>query len=414
MDIERAIIASVIKDKSLAEAIDNGVTITLFDTGFHLTWRWMLKHFREFGESPGIQAFRQAEPEFVLPEVTEGVLYYASELRKKYIAVTAQKHMKIAAGMLRDGKDPNKIIEELRTAVFKADDIVHSSRDIDWSMTQAERLERYHTIQKSEDGVDGWRFPFPTLDKVTKGKHGGDLIVVLAYQGVGKSWFLTLGAKKDHQAGAIPGLFSKEMPGWQFGRRLDSLEYKLPYPELRDGKLDTVAYQRWIAGIEAIGAAKDRPLPFPIIDEETGGVSHIAAKAFKYKMDVIYIDGAYLMDDDRGAYSGWERFGNVTKDLKKLAKKLDIPIVISVQANEDGDVAYFKGIKQDADIIIQMSRTEDQELTRIMQFDILKVREGAKLHEPLEVLWDIDNVNFEEFAAREQVRPPPKDRDVEY
>lgn len=401
MDIERVLISAVVRRKAVDEAVDNGVTPALFDERYEETWRWLVAHFTKFGESAGEQAFAQQFPDFTLPPVTESVLYYAGELRKKFAAVTAREQMKEAALVLREGGDPMDAIEQMRLAVLKVDDIAGGSRDMDWRQSQRARLERYHKIQESEDGVDGIPYPFATINNATKGKHGGELILVAADQGVGKSWLLTLCAKADYDHGELPVIFSKEMPAWQFARRLDALEYGLPYKELRDGMLDTVTYQRWVEGIEAMESGP-ASASIPIIDDEFGGVSHIAAKAIKHKATVIYIDGGYLMDDDRGAKSGWEAFGNVTRDLKRLAKRLNVAIVVTVQLNDQGDVAYFKGVKRDADVIFEIRRDSDQKLLNLMEIIIRKLREGAELPRPLEVMWDIDAMKFGEIEQKER------------
>jgi len=138
-----------------------------------------------------------------------------------------------------------------------------------------------------------------------------------------------------------------------------------------------------------------------IIGEESGGVSHVASKIERYKPDIVYVDGMYLMDDDQRARDGWQRLLNISRDMKKLAKKASIPIICTVQFNRQadntkGNSANISGgdIARDADVILGLFQDEDQAINRRMTLKVLKQREG---HRPeIECDWDIGNMKFSE------------------
>lgn len=399
MDLERALISKIIyEQETLAKALDENLQIQLLEGISVEIWKWCLDHYRKFNFAPGEQAFNQAFPNYDLIRPTETVSYYISELRSKYAYNRAMEAMKEAAKVLKKDSDPLDAIEYLRKAVRDVDDLTQSSADVDWTSTSEERLLAYESLKQFK-GIDGIPSPFPTLNMVTRGFHEEELIFVVARQGVGKTWMLVLMAHFNWLNGHKPLLFSKEMSATQITRRLDATHSKLPYQDLRSGKLSMDHELRWKNDIGNLNNSH----PFIVIGEESGGVSHVAAKIERYKPDIVYIDGMYLMDDERGGDSSWLRITHVARDLKKLAKRSKIPIVVTMQFNRDaspskGDVSNiaYADVAKDADIIIGMFQTEDQRLANMLQIRLLKQREGERCELDLE--WDLLNMRFNEIG----------------
>jgi len=100
----------------------------------------------------------------------------------------------------------------------------------------------------------------------------------------------------------------------------------------------------------------DLPTFEPLIIATASGVMGIAATIEKYKPDIVLIDSAYLMEDDQGAKDDWLRVAHITRDLKKLAKRVKLPILINTQADKNtskktgpelGSIMYTQAIGQD-------------------------------------------------------------------
>lgn len=139
----------------------------------------------------------------------------------------------------------------------------------------------------------------------------------------------------------------------------------------------------------------------PLIIETATGVSNVNAKIQQHKPDVVFIDGVYLMEDDRGAEQDWLRVAHITRDLKMLAKSNKIPICINSQAdrttsNKTGpeldNIGFSSAIGHDSDVVLSLFRDEEMLEDREMKVKILKQREGVTGSVMLN--WDFSTMDF--------------------
>lgn len=139
----------------------------------------------------------------------------------------------------------------------------------------------------------------------------------------------------------------------------------------------------------------------PLIIESATGVSNVNAKIDQHNPDLVLVDSAYLMEDDRGAEQDWLRVAHITRDLKQLAKRKKLPIMINSQADsttstktgpELENIGYAKAIGQDSDVVLSLFRDETMINDREMKVKILKQREGILGSVMLN--WDFTTMNF--------------------
>jgi len=79
--------------------------------------------------------------------------------------------------------------------------------------------------------------------------------------------------------------------------------------------------------------AMENEHPFHLVDAVNGiTVSALSAKIEQLKPDIVFVDGVYLMLDDlTGEMNTPQAITNITRALKRLAQKIDKPIVITTQ-----------------------------------------------------------------------------------
>ncbi len=397
MDIDKCTISKLVTADEMLQALDEGLAPELFEGEGVGVWEWCQKHFRDHGVGPGRQALEQQYPHFLV-DTTETLSFYTSQLRRRFAYNNVMDGMRDATKLLNAGEEPLDAAAKLREALALIDDFGVSSEDVDWTKSIDARMSAYDKL-KELGGIDGIRMGWESLDLCTQGMHAEELIYIVARQAVGKSWCIVIMAHHNWVNGERPILFTKEMAVHQISRRLDAKHSRLGYKRFRAGLLDTAEEMRWRNDLEKL---KERQ-PLVVVGEGGGGVSRIVAKIKRYKATIAYIDGGYLIEDERGAKSQWERVMHVARDLKLAAKHLKIPIVVSFQFSKDASRTHggpeniaYSDISKEADVIIGMFQTEDQRLAQRMTIRILKQREGEQIE--VELTWDLERMEFAEVG----------------
>lgn len=175
------------------------------------------------------------------------------------------------------------------------------------------------------------------------------------------------------------------------------------YNAFKSGALSLETEKRYFEFLD-----DDLPNFEPLIIDTASGVMGVSAAIDKYDPDIVLIDSAYLMEDDQGAKDDWLRVAHITRDLKKLAKRAKLPIVINTQADKNtskrtgpelGSIMYTQAIGQDSDNVLALFRDEVMINDSEMGLKVLKQREGTL--GKMVVNWDFDSMNFKEIYMEE-------------
>lgn len=173
------------------------------------------------------------------------------------------------------------------------------------------------------------------------------------------------------------------------------------YNAFKSGALDLKTEKLFFEFLE-----NDLPNFEPLYITTATGVMGLSADIDKYNPDVIFIDSAYLMEDDQGAKDDWLRVAHITRDLKKLAKRCKKPILINTQADKNtskktgpelGSIMYTQAIGQDSDDVWALFRDEVMINDKEMALKVLKQREG--ILGKLLLNWNFDVMDFSEIYA---------------
>ena len=169
---------------------------------------------------------------------------------------------------------------------------------------------------------------FPLLDSKLKGFEAGQLVIIGARPGVGKSAFLLDIAESAARAGNETLFVSLEMSAAELTERLLARRNAATMDQLIDRNVES----NW----DSIAAASTRlkRLPLHFWDKPAATVSKIrGAAATIQNLRLIVIDYLGLMQADRRADSRNLELGQISRDLKNLASELQIPIVAAAQLN---------------------------------------------------------------------------------
>ena len=231
------------------------------------------------------------------------------------------------------------------------DDIVDRAQQEIYDVTEKRMSEDYSRLedilQPTMDELDaiasrgGVSRGVPTgirdLDELTNGLQAGQMIVIAARPGVGKS---TLGldiarsaAIRNHQATCI---FSLEMSKHEITMRLLSAEAKVPLHHMRAG---TLSDEDWSKLARRMGEVADAPLY--IDDSPNMTMMEIRAKARRLKqrndLKLVVIDYLQLMTSGKRVESRQQEVSEFSRALKLLAKELEVPVIAMSQLNRGSE-----------------------------------------------------------------------------
>lgn len=219
------------------------------------------------------------------------------------------------------------------------------------------------------DGVYGVPTDFIELDELTGGLHGGQMIVIAARPGVGKSTLaldIARSAAIHHHMATV--FFSLEMSRTELAMRILSAEGKISMGRLKKGDLDTEGWTNLATLQGRIDSA-----PLFIDDSPNMTLMEIRAKCRRLKqrndLKLVVLDYLQLMSSGKKVESRQQEVSEFSRSLKLLAKELDVPVIALSQLNRGSeqrtdkrpmvsDLRESGSIEQDADIVILLHRED--------------------------------------------------------
>ncbi|MBS6635631.1 replicative DNA helicase [Rothia mucilaginosa] len=234
------------------------------------------------------------------------------------------------------------------------------------------------------DGVYGVPTDFIELDELTGGLHGGQMIVIAARPGVGKSTLaldIARSAAIHHHMATV--FFSLEMGRTELAMRVLSAEGKISMGRLKKGDLDTEGWTNLATLQGRIDSA-----PLFIDDSPNMTLMEIRAKCRRLKqrndLKLVVLDYLQLMSSGKKVESRQQEVSEFSRSLKLLAKELDVPVIALSQLNRGSeqrtdkrpmvsDLRESGSIEQDADMVILLHREDmyNPESDRVGEADMI-------------------------------------------
>ncbi len=275
-----------------------------------------------------------------------------------------------------------KIVQLGYASEGEVDDAVDQAQAEVYSVTERRANEDYvqlstllpaalDEIEKISQGVigEGVKTGFIELDKLTNGLHPGNMIVLAARPAVGKS---TLGLDIARYASIHKGntsvIFSLEMSKSEITMRMLSAEARVALNNIRAGTLND---EEWARLARRMGEISEAPL---FIDDSPNlSLMEIRAKARRLKqrhnLKLIVIDYLQLMTSGKRVENRQQEVSEFSRQLKLLAKELNVPIIAISQLNRSpeqrsdkkpllSDLRESGSIEQDADVVILLHRDD--------------------------------------------------------
>lgn len=290
---------------------------------------------------------------------------YAQYVRDKYdvrMLISASRDIIEEAS---DGEyEPSVLIDSAEQKIFdiRRGKNIQGLQRIDEVLI--ETFDRLDLLNRDDDTVKPISTGIGDLDRVITGLNRSDLILLAARPGMGKTSFsLNIAKHAACVSKKTVAFFSLEMSKEQLASRLLSSEALVGGIKLRTGKLSEEEWQRLIAAGDVLNKA----------DLYLDGTPNITVPEMKAKLrrlkniDLVVIDYLQLMSSGRRTDNRVQEIGEITRNLKILAKELNVPVICLSQlsrASEQrtdhkpqlSDLRDSGSIEQDADIVLFLYR----------------------------------------------------------
>lgn len=298
------------------------------------------------------------------------VTYYAKIVKRKAILRNLiSTSRRIIQNAIEGSDDVTDILDDAESQIMgvSQDNASGGFKSIHDVLNTA--MEEINSIPDDGNMVTGLPSGFSELDKMTTGFHDDELIILAARPGVGKTAFALnvaqfVGLKTDKTV----AMFSLEMGAEQLVQRMLASEGLIDSQHLRTGQLTD---EEWRKLVVAAGSLDNTSI---YIDDTPGiKMSEIRAKARrlakeKGNLGLIVIDYLQLIEGPRSE-SRQQEVSAISRQLKKLAKELHIPVIAlsqlsrSVEQRQDkrpvlSDIRESGSIEQDADIVAFLYRDD--------------------------------------------------------
>ena len=376
------------------------------------SWLRDRDRLQQVGGMPFLTDLLNVAPALANVEAYARTVYEKSRVRQ--VIVAAQR---IAAEGYVDYGDAQAFIDKAEQSVYQIARTGSSSSVEHIKPILIRSFEKMQAAAQNGSWVTGVPTGFDRYDRLTSGLHEGDLSIVAARPGMGKTSFCLNIAQNvarprivespDHpgRRTEVPGVavmvFSLEMPREQLTNRMLASEASVDVSKMRSRALTTDDWARLTTA-----AALLSRLPIYIDDTPSVTLLEVRAKMrrliaeYERKNDgtrvgLLIIDYLQLMKGRDGATSREQEISEISRGLKGLAKELKLPIIALSQLNRAvesrsekskrpllSDLRESGAIEQDADNIIFIYRDdyynkEESEEQGIAEIILAKHRNGA-------------------------------------
>ncbi|HEY1570651.1 MAG TPA: replicative DNA helicase [Pseudonocardiaceae bacterium] len=268
-----------------------------------------------------------------------------------------------------EGAEIAEVVDRAQAAVYEVSERRMSEDYVSLEELLQPTMDEIDAIASRGGSSLGVPTGFVDLDEVTNGLHPGQMIIVAARPGVGKS---TLGldfarsCSVKHSMTSV--IFSLEMSRTEIVMRMLSAEARIRLQDMRGGRMSDDDWTRLARRMSEISEA-----PLYIDDSPNMTMMEIRAKARRLKqrndLKLIIVDYLQLMTSGKRVESRQQEVSEFSRQLKLLAKELEVPVVAISQLNRGpeqrtdkrpmlADLRESGSLEQDADMVLLLNRPD--------------------------------------------------------
>lgn len=391
------------------------------------------KFVKDFNTKNGVVPTRitvEAETGIALPDAKEHPGYYRDQLVDRYLHDRVRSAIDASKPFLEKMRlEPRRAYDTMLDELLSATKVLRGAKLFD-ARAMGPRvydrvMRRVHSIKSN--GIEfGWKY----LDTMTDGLVAGDLASIVGRPGLGKTQLVLYSARHAwHQQRRRVLFFPLEMEVMQILTRLAGMETGIEAKAIRTGQISTREQLRIrdlkYTGVkqavrevvratgEVIEKEEDVPdhEPFWIVDAQLAVTpDDIAVLCRQLRPDVVYVDGAYLLEYPDPALGMYAKVAVVAKETKRISVEQEVPFYCSWQFNREGAKALKKGetpglehiahadtIGQISRVVLGLFEPENVSTQRRRAVRVLKGREGEEGE--FTIHWNWRRMDFSQFET---------------
>ena len=284
--------------------------------------------------------------------------------RRKLISVCNEIGYQAKTGAV----EAAKLLDDAERRIFKISVRKASDENMEAISTVYGRVySRIGELMRLKGQSTGLSTGLIDLDELTSGLQKSDLIIIAGRPASGKSSLaLNIATHAALRENATVAYFNLEMSKEQLAARLMSTETGVPLQSIRTGNVTEDDLVSIAVTYNNIGSAQ-------LILDDTPGISvaELRSRCRRIKarqgLDLVIVDYLQLMQATGRVESRVQAVSEMTRNLKILARELDIPIIVLSQLSREpdkrqdhtpmmSDLRESGSIEQDADIIMMLYR----------------------------------------------------------
>jgi replicative DNA helicase len=330
------------------------------------------------GQVPTIDLVRYRFPTLQLSSPPDTVPILAEQLRQEKLRIELLQ----LAQMINDraGLDTAACIAELRQKSVEIASMHEPGEDLSMSSVYDMIRSEYELVQNTH-GMLGIPYPWQVLNDELQGMQPSQFIVLFGRPKSMKTWIAIYMAAHAYIHSRRRVLFyTREMHPKQIAKRVACAIARVDYKQFISGRLQPELRQRVFTILAelrddetAAGTYAGHQPCFRITTDRgrsgrgSGGVAWLQAKIREVQPHIVFVDGMYLMKDDRSNQRtiDWKQVAHISQDLKLTCQEFEIPLIGITQANRAADkskgedlteLSFSDSLGQDADAVFRVSR----------------------------------------------------------
>lgn len=386
------IIHLLLKDKNYLDTIHEAINLDHYEND---TQKWIvtkiLEFYKKYNTTPS-KEFLQVELKKVATD--EKLLEFCKRVAENIS--TCYKLQTLECEFVRDEYRDFCVNKALEAAILTSADLMRFKqyddirRIIDNALKLGQERETGHDYGKDleeryrTDNKKIIPFPFEEWNKRTDGgMRSGDLVLLFAPQGIGKTWLNIILASHAVKLGYNVLYYSLELDEEYIGKRFDAKFTQIPLNELIHHKEDIQEVLDSLEGELKIFRLKGKKKRLSYIKSHLGSLERIE----NFKPDLLIIDYIDLLKPELSGkyFDKTDETDDMFNEVRDMGAEFDFPIISPSQINRSG--AKDKVIENDkmagsynkgmiADISLSLSRNKEDKMANTGRIHWMKNRYG--------------------------------------